>query len=105
MSSTATDRSPPGSASSASGGWRATSRRIASLAWPFARASSHRPIRTRPRMTVELSKYVSGWRPASWITPGARVTNTLYAQAAVVPTAMSVSIVAPPWRAARHAAE
>ena len=28
-------------------------------------------------MIVELSKYVSGWRPASWTTSGKSVTTTL----------------------------
>ncbi len=55
-------------------------------------------------MIVALSKYVSGWRPASWTISGHRVTNTEYAQAAVVPIATSVSIVMPPCLAARQAA-
>ena len=55
-------------------------------------------------MIVALSKYVSGWRPASWTFSGHIVTNTEYAQAAVVPSATSVSIVMPPCRPARHAA-
>ena len=54
-------------------------------------------------MIAEESKYVSGCRPASWMTSGYMVTKTEYAQAAVVPTA-TVSIVAAPWRAARRAA-
>ena len=28
-------------------------------------------------MIVDESKYVSGWSPASWMTSGWRVTNTL----------------------------
>ena len=44
-------------------------------------------------MIVALSKYVSGWSPAWWTISGHRVTNTEYAQAAVVPIATSVSIV------------
>jgi hypothetical protein len=36
-------------------------------------------------MIAELSKYVSGWRPAWWMTSGKIVTKVLYAQAALVP--------------------
>ena len=54
-----------------------TSRRMAPVAPAFARASSQRPSRTRPRMIVDESKYVSGCRPASWIGSGKRVTTTL----------------------------
>ena len=87
-----------------------TRRRIAPPARVFARASSQRPSRTSPITTIELSKYVSGWRPASWTQSGQIVTATLYAQAAVVPTATSVSIVGaavpggPPRRAVEAAA-
>ena len=55
-------------------------------------------------MIVDASKYVSGCSPAWWMASGKSVTPTLYSQAAVVPTAMSVSMLAVPWRAARHAA-
>ena len=47
-------------------------------------------------MIVDASKYVSGWSPASWIASGNSVTTTLYSHAALVPTAMSVSMFAVP---------
>jgi len=55
-------------------------------------------------IAADVSKYVSGCNPASWITRGKTVTKTLYANAAVVPIATSVSMFAAPWRAARQAA-
>ena len=55
-------------------------------------------------MMVELSKYDSACSPASWTNVGHIVTNTEYAHAVDVPTATSVSIVAPRCRAARRAA-
>ncbi len=84
--------------------WSPTRRRIAPVVLPLARASSHRPRRISPMMIAAESKYVSGCRPASWTTSGHRVTTTEYDQAAVVPRATSVSIVAPPCRPARQAA-
>ena len=84
--------------------WSPTSRRMAPVVRPFARASSHRPRRISPMMIVALSKYVSGCRPAWWTISGHSVTNTEYAHAAVVPIATSVSIVAPPCLPARQAA-
>ena len=42
--------------------------------------------------------------PADATASGHSVTTTLYAQAALVPTATSVSMLVVPWRAARHAA-
>ena len=77
---------------------------MASLVWPLARASSHRPSSTSPTITVELSKYVCGSRPAWSMTDGKSVTKTLKVHAAVVPAATSVSIVVVPCRAARTAA-
>ena len=85
-------------------GWRPISRRIAPAVLALARPSSQRPSRTRPMMIADASKYVSGWSPASWIASGNSVTPTLYSHAAVVPTAISVSMLAVPWRAARIAA-
>ncbi len=47
---------------------------------------------------------MTGSRPAASISPGAIVTTTLYAQAALVPAATRVSMFVVPWRAARIAA-
>jgi hypothetical protein len=86
-------------------GWRPISRRIAPVVRPRARASSQRPSNTRPMISADVSKYASGWSPASWMTSGWSVTNTLYAHAAVVPTTTSVLMLVPkPCRRARHAA-
>ena len=84
--------------------WSPISRRMAPVAWPLARASSHRPSSTSPMISVDESKYVCGSRPASMAIDGQTVRTTEYAQAADVPATTSVSMLVVPWRAARQAA-
>ena len=75
--SSGTSSSPPGSTSHADVAWSPTSRRIAPVASPFARASSQRPSRTSPMTMAALSKYVAVSSPASRKTCGQSVATTL----------------------------
>ena len=72
---TGTSRSPPGRSTRAVGGRSSRRPRTAPAAWPLARASSHRPSRTRPMMTAAESKYVSWPSPAAITVSGRSVTN------------------------------
>ena len=67
--------SRPARSTRADRGAKLTNRRIASDVRPRARASSHRPKRTRVMTTAAVSKYVIA--PRVMKTCGQRVTATL----------------------------